>query len=210
MAERPWSERHIIELIKKNGGGGGLAAVGLPVFQKQGGQVWLSARSAALITGDQGTSGFGSIYGFYMTLDQTECGVSTCMPVSDFGADGVIMAVAWPNQMNGRILTFPYATVGMLTQELKVVMNRSNGVDQMTGVANFKFTQVGFQGYTFSTASGNATYGGQYMEGPTGGKVYVAIQADDTLKNLGSAYKAQYGVDPTFVHIYHKNFPDPV
>lgn len=199
MVTREWSERHIVELIKKNGGGDSMASFVAPTMNFQASPTANVLREV------------------YVTVDSHNYPVSTYYTVtlagsandgpmvpSNFEAGQPFVGFMWP-----RNIPKPWNVT--ITHNLDMLAGGGSGVTNYTmGSATFEMSRSARWGVDmeiFTRPNLSGTWGAPLDDYQ---RFWVLEIMDDGVSNLVDNYITEFGENPKYITTWHANSPVPI
>lgn len=200
MVTREWSERHIVELIKKNAGAGdSMASFVAPTMNLRESPTANVLREV-YVTVDSHNYPVATYY----TVTLNGSADDRPMVPSNFEAGQPFVGFMWP-----RNIKKPWNVT--ITYNLDMLAGGGRGVTNYTmGSASFKMRRTknwGADMDIFNRPNLSGTWGGF---NDTYQRFWVLEIMDDGVSNLVDNYISEFGENPSYLTAWHANTPTPI
>lgn len=210
MVTREWSERHIIELIKKNSGGAGdpIVSVAAPTMNLQSSLSPSVPRDVLIVINSQEATYQVDPVGTYYTVDNRGSVDTSRMAPSNFVTGQPFAGFMWPREIQNKYPNFPFRLSSSHTLDMMAAGGTGNQ-DYLIGSASFRIRMT-------SNWSSNLTISSRpSLSGVWGGvnddrqRFYVLEIMNSGVQDLAQNYVDTYGRNPTYITAWHTNSPVP-
>lgn len=210
MVTREWSERHIVELIKKNGGGAGdpMVTVAVPTMNYQASKTPTVIRAVlTTINSQEGTYAVDPVATYY-TVDNVGSAATDLLVPSNFPVGDPFAGFMWPREIQGKRPNFPFSFSRAHT--LQMLAARATGTDYVRGSASFR-ARSSFHWGSNMTFSSNPDLSGVWGGITDDYQRFYALEIMNTgVRDLVQDFVDTFGENPAYVTAWHVNSPVPI